>query len=262
MFGVLGDNRQMKNSLDFCFALTFVLLLAQPAAAHPYLPLQSGNTTVLAYDFHVDTTKPAFKQSDSKGKMIIRTEGAEEKQGKRYTRFRTSYEGISFMAGSKDIHVWRREENGVVYLASPLQAVFNETVELPADVAVGSEWDYFDGEKSKRKVTAHLELQFEGKKFPDCIEVTRSILNNEKLKQAINKNYYCRDVGEVGSLFKQPSPVGEYITETKLFEFKPANSDTDARNANELGLRESSKNEAPRPFSPTAEGRQPQRVLE
>jgi len=95
-----------------------------------------------------------------------------------------------------------------------------ETVELPADVSVGREWEYDDGEKSRRKVTRTLEIELpSGEVLPDCIEVLRTFTHNENLARVINKSYYCKVVGDAGSIFLQPTPVGEYQTETRLRRF-------------------------------------------
>jgi hypothetical protein len=89
-------------------------------------------------------------------------------------------------------------------------------------VSVGSEWEYYDGEKSKRKVTAKLEMELgDGRKVSDCIEVTRTVLDNKKLSNITNKDYYCPEIGHVKYLFSQPSPFGDYITQTSLLNFKP-----------------------------------------
>ncbi|WKZ57304.1 MAG: hypothetical protein QY326_01180 [Bdellovibrionota bacterium] len=133
-------------------------------------------------------------------------------------KYVTQYKDIPY--ATQDAVLWRREDNGVVYIASMIRGVINETIELPKDVPVGTQWDYNDGEPSKREVTATLTLELAGLKYPDCIEVTRTVLNNKALQSVTNKSYYCKEVGEVRSLFKQPSPIGDYITETSMREYK------------------------------------------
>lgn len=186
-------------------------ILPVSALAHPYFPLREGIKTTLNYSFFVNTTRKEFKQADTKGSLASEIGTEEEKDGKKYFRFTTTYKDIPY---SKEpvIH-WKREEAGVLYAASIINGKISETVELPADLSLGTEWDYFDGEKSKRKVTSVLALEFEGKKFPDCIEVTR-VITKKTLSNVTNISYYCLNVGEVKSIFKQPTPVGDYITET------------------------------------------------
>lgn len=217
----------MKNR---CLVVGLLISLesAGVALAHPYLPLEGGRVTVLDYTFRVENPKiraenPGVAQAlqPVRGKIIVKTGEFEEKFGRRYLRQATSYRDIPYM--KVDQLTWRREENGNVYFGSMLHGRWNETLELPADVSVGREWDYYDGEKSKRKVTRKLEIKLPGGEvLPDCIEIARTILKNERLANVVNKNYYCRDKGDAGSVFLQPSPVGDYTTETKARSFEAA----------------------------------------
>ncbi len=200
------------------FIVISSLLICASSQAHPYFPLNKGSVSTYNYKFGVDSENKEVTKSNTTGKMISRNQGEIEKEGKRFYQFQTNYEGISYMTGTAEL--WRREEDGNLYLGSFLKGKFNETLELPGDVTVGKEWDYNDGEISKRKVTAILSITLpDGAKLDDCIEVTRSILN-EKLKNIVNKTYYCRDTGDAGSLFAQPSPFGEYKTEVSLLSYK------------------------------------------
>ena len=188
-------------------------LLASSAAAHPYLPLREGDVLVLDYRFHVETGRREFAVPERRGKMIITTERTEEKGGKPWVRFRVAYRDMPDPI--PDVTFWRRDDAGAVRAGSMIGDRWNESIELPADVSVGAEWDYDDGEKSRRKVTKHLALELGGKTLDDCIEVTRTVAK-KSLSAAVNRNYYCRDVGEVKSVFEMPSPVGRYVTETSL----------------------------------------------
>jgi hypothetical protein len=58
-----------------------------------------------------------------------------------------------------------------------------------------------------------------GEILTDCIEVTRTITKNQNLANVVNRNYYCRDRGDAGSIFLQPSPIGDYRTETRARKF-------------------------------------------
>jgi hypothetical protein len=205
------------NSLMLMVALVtiFFALTGSFAQAHPYLPMENGAKTILAYRFHVKDAKMTPKPQEVKGEITMRYDRFEEKDGKRYLRQTTSYRNIPY--ATEDQHTWRREENGNVYMASMLRGKWNETLELPKNVGLGKEWEYFDGEKSKRKITKIFDLKLDdGRVIPDCLEVTRLIVANERLENVINKFYYCRDIGDSGSIFQQPSPVGDYVTETKL----------------------------------------------
>ena len=185
------------------------------AQAHPYIPMENGAKTLLAYRFHVKNATMTPKPQEVNGEITMRYDRFEEKSGKRYLRQTTSYRNIPYVI--EDQHTWRREQNGNVYMASMLHGKWNETLELPKDVGLGKEWEYFDGEKSKRKITKIFDLKLDdGKVIADCLEVTRSIVANERLENVINKSYYCRDIGDSGSVFQQPSPIGDYVTETKL----------------------------------------------
>lgn len=213
----------MSRYYQIAFALLLFIVAGDidRAAAHPYLPLEEGRVTLLDYHFRVEGSKVPNAAQEVRGEMTLRYSSYEEKFGKRYLRQTTSYRDIPYM--SNDQLIWRREEDGNVYVASMLNDKWNETLELPKDVSIGAEWDYFDGEKSRRKVTRKLELKLAGGEvLTDCLEVTRSVLGNEKLKSAININYYCRDKGDSGFLFRQASPLGEYITETKAKSFGSA----------------------------------------
>ena len=195
-----------------------LLLAATPAWSHPYLPLHEGDVMVLDYHFHVDAKKKQPKPPDQRGRMIIKAERTEQKQGKPWVRFRVSYRDIPYSI--EDVLFWRREENGKVYTGSVRNGKFSETLELPSDVSVGAEWDYDDGERSRRKVTKRLDLDVGGRKLVDCVEVTRSIAKKER-SSVVNRNYYCRDTGEVKSYFMMPSPLGDYVTETSLRSDEP-----------------------------------------
>ena len=195
-------------------ALTLAgMLVASAAAAHPYLPLREGDVLVLDYRFHVETDRKEFALPERRGKMVITTGKTEEKSGKPWVRFRVEYRDMP--DAIPDVTFWRREDDGAVRAASMIGERWNESVELPADVSVGAEWDYDDGERSRRKVTRKLALELGGKTLDDCIEVTRTV-SKKSLTAAVNRNYYCRDVGEVKSVFEMPSPVGRYVTETSL----------------------------------------------
>lgn len=194
------------------------------AQSHPYLPMEKGATTLLAYRFHVKNAKMTPKPQEVNGEIVIRFDRFEEKEGKRYLRQTTSYRNIPYI--SEDQHTWRREENGNVYMASMLHGKWNETLELPEDVKLGKEWEYFDGEKSKRKITKIFDLKLDdGRVMPNCLEVTRLIVANERLKNVVNKSFYCRDIGDSGSIFQQPSPFGDYTTETKLKSYQSNSKD-------------------------------------
>ncbi len=207
----------MKRYIPLLLSSVFAIV-ADGAVAHPYLPLEKGRITVLEYRFHVEGAKMEELKKDVRGEMTTRFEDLEEKSGKKYLRQRTSYKNIPYM--TEDQAGWRREENGNVYLGIDTPGKWKETLELPADVSVGSEWDYNDGVQSKRKITRLLDLTLTtGETVKDCLEVTRSIVKNEKLKTVVNINYYCRDKGDAGSTFRQPSPLGEYITETTPIRF-------------------------------------------
>jgi hypothetical protein len=187
--------------------------------AHPYLPLESGSTTILHYHFQIKNTKMVQKPDDIHGEIVMHYDRFEEKHGKRYLRQTTSYRNIPYITTEQQ--VWRREENGNIYLSSMLHGQWIETLELPKDVEIGREWAYYDGEKSKRKVSKRFDLKLDdGNVIADCLEITRTIVTNEQLKNVVNKSYYCRDIGDAGSLFLQPSPIGDYTTETRLKSYR------------------------------------------
>jgi hypothetical protein len=195
------------------------LLLASPCWPHPYLPLHEGDVTVLDYHFHVETDRKEFKLPDRRGKMIITTERTEEKNGKPWARFRVSYRDMP--TSGPDVELWRREEDGNVYVGAMRAGKWHETLELARDLSVGAEWDYDDGERSRRKVTKKLDLEIGDNRLGDCVEITRSVAK-KGLQAVINRSYYCRDVGEVKSYFEMPSPVGDYVTETSLRKHEPS----------------------------------------
>jgi hypothetical protein len=207
----------VKTQSLLCGSL-FVLGSAVTAPAHPYLPLESGRVTVLDYSFRVENLKVPQGPRAVRGQMIIKTGPFEEKAGKLYLRQTTSYRNIPYQTA--DQQSWRREEHGNVYLGMMRRGAWAETLELPADVSVGREWDYDDGEKSRREVTRKLEIELpNGRSFADCIEVARTITHNKNLASVVNRNYYCRDLGDAGSVFLQPSPIGDYKTETRAHSF-------------------------------------------
>jgi hypothetical protein len=193
-------------------------LASLPAWSHSHLPLNQGSVTTYAYRFQVKGEKAPKSVPETRGKIRTKNTGLTTVEGRSYWKFVTSYEGIF---GIKDEPVsYRREDDGNVYLAYYLRGKWIETLELPREVAVGREWDYDDGEKSRRRITGLLDLEFAGRKYHGCIEVTRTVLKNERLKSALNRNYYCPGVGEVRSVFSQPSPLGDYVTETSLIEHR------------------------------------------
>ena len=195
-------------------ALTIAaVLLAAPCSANPYLPLRDGEVTVLDYRFHVEKAGKEFKVPDRHGTMIVTNEGSETKNGKPWSRFRVKYRD---MADSfADVLLWRREQDGDVHVGSLQNGKWKETLELARDLSVGAEWEYDDGERSRRKVTRKLDLKIGDRELADCVEITRQVAK-KSLSKAINRNYYCRGVGEVKSYFEMPSPIGNYVTETSL----------------------------------------------
>jgi len=198
--------------------LLSIFISTNQVIAHPYSPLRPGDVTVVKYHFRVENPKGEMKADEVKGSMTMTKGAAEQKEGKQYFKTTTSYQNIPYI--KDDQHLWRREEGGNLYVASMLNDKWNETLELPANVSVGQEWDYFDGVQSKRKVTSTLSVTMpDGKVLSDCIEVSRTVLSNESLKSVINSSIYCKDIGEVGSMFVQPSPLGDYTTETKIESF-------------------------------------------
>lgn len=189
------------------------LLLILHIFAHPFLPLVEDTSSTADYKFEVQTDRPEFRQANTKGTLVVRTSKWENMSGKKYLKFITSYQGIPFM--KDDVLLWRREENGNIYLSNEQDGKINETLELPADVSKGAEWNYNDGVESKRKVSDIVSVKLaKGQVLENCIEVTRIVLKNESLKAVTDKSYYCKDKGNVKTIFIQPSPVGDYKTET------------------------------------------------
>ena len=201
------------NKLTLLIATS--LLPIQTAASHPYLPLEDKLTSTYIYSFRVETENKQFKQPDVNGQLRETAVGWEDKYGRKYLHFVTSYHEIPFM--KENTSMYRREENGNIYLGSEAKGKITESLELPANTEIGSEWKYSDGVDSVRKITSKTQITLpSGVTLTDCIEVSRKVLSNDSHKSAIDKNTYCRDVGKVHSIFFQPSPVGDYRTETNL----------------------------------------------
>ncbi|MEE4135133.1 MAG: hypothetical protein V2I32_03580 [Desulforhopalus sp.] len=187
--------------------------------AHPYLPLQQGATKVVSYRFFVQDATISPLPDEVRGEITMHTDRFEEKEGRRYLRQVTSYRGIPYF--SEVQYLWRREEKGNVYLGAMLNGQWSETLELPGDTEIGREWDYFDGAPSKRRINGKVDLTMEnGTVLVDCLEVNRVVIGNELLKDAVNITYYCRDIGDAGTLFSQPTPIGAYTTQTKLQSYR------------------------------------------
>lgn len=203
----------MVHVLLLCLAL--LAANGQNLQAHPYLPLESGSTKVYSYHFHIKNAKLTPKPKEVRGEIVLKYGSFEEKNGKRYLRQTTTYRNIPYWTAEQ--HAWHREENGDVYLGWMQDGKWHETLELPKDVSPGREWQYNDGEKSMRKVSKRFDLKLaDGKVIADCLEVTRTHLANQQLNKVVNISYYCRDIGDAGSLFRQPTPFGDYTTETRL----------------------------------------------
>lgn len=219
----------MKNKYDFRISINFfprsrlhviflctVLLYANSTSvqAHPYLPLNSGSTKIFRYHFHIGNAKMVPKPHDVHGEITMNFDRFEERNGKRYLRQTTTYRNIPYMTTEQ--HVWKREENGNIYLGWMLHGKWNETLELPEDVSLGREWEFYDGVKSKKKVTKIFGLKLaDGEIIADCLEITHIIPANQKLN-VVDKSYYCRDIGDAGSLYRQPTSDGDFTTETSL----------------------------------------------
>ncbi|HSL38903.1 MAG TPA: hypothetical protein VK857_00925 [Desulforhopalus sp.] len=187
---------------------------------HPYLPLTQGATKVVSYRFSVEDATITPPPEKVRGEITMHTDRFEEKAGKRYLRQVTSYRDIPYF--SEEQRLWRREEKGNVYLGAMLNGQWSETLELPGDTEIGREWDYFDGAPSKRRINGKVDLTMEnGTVLKDCLEVSRVVIGNDLLKDAVNITYYCRDIGDAGTLFRQPTPIGTYTTETRLQSYKP-----------------------------------------
>lgn len=181
--------------------------------ANVYLPLRTGDVALFDYRFHVEATSDQFRAPETNGKMTVWTEGTDEKHGKTWTRFRTTYRDIPYMKTA--VFTWRREENGDVWMGSEAGGRWSETLELPADVSVGREWDYDDGEPSRRKVVRKLDVVVAGRTVSGCIEVARAPLRDDR-KNVTQTNVYCPDLGEVKFRLEATSPMGTYVTETSL----------------------------------------------
>jgi len=209
--------------------LALSLIATAPAFAgeNPYFPLEVGRIAKLQYEFRVESDRKEFTQANTRGRITTTAEAWEPRNGRSYLRFLSVYEGIPFM--KEPAKLWRREEAGGIFMGSEIRGNFKETLELPAEPVVGVEWDYDDGVKSRRKVTAATSITLPtGETLNDCIEVTRTVSGNNSLKNVTDKNIYCRNRGNVRSLFVQPTPVGDYRTET-LQESMTANPERTSR---------------------------------
>jgi hypothetical protein len=219
----MKNNDDFRNLINFfprsrlpAILLCIVLLYVNSSSvhAHPYLPLNSGSSKIFRYHFHIGNAKMAAKPDEVHGEITMKFDTFEEKSGKRYLRQTTTYRNIPYMKTEQ--HVWKREENGNIYLAWMLHGKWNETLELSEDVSLGHEWEFFDGVQSKKKVTRIFDLKLaDGEILTDCIEISHIIPANQKLNM-VDKSYYCRDIGDAGSLFRQPTPDGDFTTETIL----------------------------------------------
>lgn len=216
-----GDdgNNHMKHII---LATGVFALLGNTASAHPYLPLRDGSVTTLRYDFKVETDRKEFRQADVRGTMTIKASGWQDRGGHRMLRYVTAYHDIPFM--KSEVTVWRREENGAVYSGQEVDGKYQETIELAADVTAGSHWDYNDGVPSIRSVRSLPDVTIaSGEKMSDCIEVSRAVKQPPEHTQpgdVTDVVVYCRDIGNVRSVFTQPSPVGLYRTQTLLIKDK------------------------------------------
>ena len=213
-----GKTALLRQSVLAVFG--FTLLFPTVAIAHPYFPFSPGDVFVYRYQFHIDTTKEEFKAANSAGKMTVVVGEPEDLNGRSYFPLTTTYVGVP--GSPEPTKIWLREEKGALKMGANHQGKFYETTILPAVTTVGTEWSYFDGEESTRKITAIKSFEALGKTHTDCLEVTRAPLSNDKLKESINRDFYCRDVGEVKFLFQSPSPIGDYVTETQLEEKRKA----------------------------------------
>lgn len=197
------------------FVAALFTLLPAIAMAHPYFPVVPGEVTVREYHFRVEGGMKGMSSAPVHGKMISTVNGVEVREGKEFTKITTEYKDIPYQ--QKATEMWVREEGGAVIMGALHGEKFVETTLLPADISVGSEWEYNDGEKSKRKVSRTLALEFQGKRYEDCIEILR-VLPKAGASSATHKDYYCRDVGNVKFSFSMASPAGTYITENELSE--------------------------------------------
>ncbi|MCC6954171.1 MAG: hypothetical protein IT290_08640 [Deltaproteobacteria bacterium] len=214
---VIIQNRASSKQGPFmkCFVAGLVALLPSVVIAHPYFPIIPGEVTVREYHFRVEGGMKGMPTAPVHGKMVSTVKGVEVREGKQFTRIATEYKDIPYQQNATEI--WVREEAGAVIMGALHGEKFVETTLLPAEISVGSEWDYNDGEKSKRKVSRSLALDVQGKRYDDCIEILR-VLPKAGPSSATHKDYYCRDVGNVKFSFSMASPAGTYITENELSE--------------------------------------------
>ena len=94
--------------------MVLLLVNVQHLQAHPYLPLKSGLTKTFKYYFHIKNASKTAKPSDVNGEIFMQFDNFEDKNGKLYLRQTTTYRDIPYWTTEQ--HVWRREDNGNVYL--------------------------------------------------------------------------------------------------------------------------------------------------
>ena len=194
--------------------VTLSAFIAVPAFGHPYYPVEPGTTAVYEYRFRLEGAPPALRAPAVNGKMIATAGARIVKNGHEVVPVTTEYRDIPYQAAPTTI--WLREDAGALVMGSEMSGKYSETTILPADTAVGAEWDYDDGKPSKRRVVGKVSADIGDKRYPDCIEVSRRGTAGEY------KNIYCAGIGEVRGEIRIPSPAGTSVVETELLELQPA----------------------------------------
>jgi len=165
-----------------------------------------------SYDYHNIMTYSGGVHSMTNltdGNMHVRVISDMITNGMTYAVLETTYENIFGVPPQKGFI--RQDESGV-YIGMEVAGEFRESpiVLLPAEV--GNEWDYFDGEKGRRRIVEVGPMQIGDQTFDHCIKIERSFGDPEKDALWTHTSYYVPGLGEVRMYMRRV--MGPTLTET------------------------------------------------
>lgn len=185
-------------------------LIARPGLSEEIYNLAEGATW--SYDYHNIMTYSGGAHSMTNvtdGTMHARVIGRMITNGITYAELETTYENIFGVPPQKGFI--RQDEDGV-YIGLEVAGKFHESPIVLFPVEVGNEWDYFDGEKGRRRIVAVGPMQIGDQTFDRCITIERSFGDPEKDALWKQTAYYVPGFGEVRIYMRRI--MGPTLTET------------------------------------------------
>ena len=186
-------------------------------AGEAFYDLTPGKTWVFAYHNVVSLDHPTYGMTNvTDGTMRVKVIGDYVTNGVTYTQLETSYENIFGIA--PQLGYIRVDEDGV-YTASEIRGVFAESPIIKFPIEVGKSWDYYDGEKGRRRIAEVGTMKIGERTFENCVKIERVFDDPEKDGQWTHTDYYAPGFGNVRFHFIQK--LGPTLSDTMATLVEP-----------------------------------------